>query len=383
MTNPDQWRRAEFPLLSKKTYLNTGSYAALSTSVEASVHAYLESRQSIGADWDFWVQKTEAVRARLAVLLNAATDEIAVTASASASINSLASAIDFSGRRSRVIVSDFEFPTNAQIWHAQERRGARVCHVSPNVDGYITAEQVDRAIDDETKLVAITHVCYRNGMKLDIAEISRVAHAKGAWVMIDAYQSVGAESLDVSALGVDFVVGGTLKYLLGTAGVGFLYVSRKLIGELVPTASGWFAQEDIQAMDISANRPAGRASRFEAGAPAVVNAFATAAGLDVVLGVGTPAISERIRDLTRQCLSELSRAGISVATPMDDNRRGPTIAIRSSNDRALVAALLKRNIVTSCRDGNVRASFHFYNNEDDIAALVLGLLNERELLVLK
>src|ERR1700684_3386310 len=286
--------RKEFPVLQRKTYLNSGSYCALANEVRAAFDAYMEDRLLVGANWDVWVMKNESVRALVAELLHAAPDEIAVTASVSAGLNALASALQFSGVRNKVVVSDFEFPTNAQIWHAQEPRGARVVHVPPAADGYIPLENFARAIDEQTQLVAITHVCFRNGAKLDIPGIVRLARAKGAMVLLDCYQSVGSLDIDVKALDLDFAAGGMLKYLLGAAGIGFLYVRGDRVEPRWPTNSGWFAQRDIAAMDITANRPAPNARRFEAGTPAVVNCYAAEAGLRMLLRVTTPAVERRI-----------------------------------------------------------------------------------------
>jgi selenocysteine lyase/cysteine desulfurase len=369
--------RSEFPVLSRKTYLNSGSCGALANEVKAAFDAYLEDRLLLGANWDAWAAKNESVRSLTASLLCAAPDEIAVTASVSAGLNALASALDFTGDRDKVIVSDFEFPTNAQIWHAQEPRGARVVHVPPAADGYIPLEMFEQAIDERTQLVAVTHVCYRNGAKLDVPGIVRLAHAKGARVLIDCYQSVGSLDVDVKRWGVDFAVGGMLKYLLGTSGIGFLYVRESLTRSLVPSSSGWFAQADIAAMDIFANRPAPGARRFEAGTPPVVNCYAAEAGLKLVLRVGTVAIENRIHALTRRCMEALADLGWPSVTPPENARRGATVAIPSSASGELTAELLKRDIVTSHRDGNVRASFHFYNDEDDVDALVAALTTLR------
>src|ERR1700719_4978674 len=174
--------RKEFPVLERKTYLNSGSYGALANEVKAAVETYLEDRLLMGANWDAWIAKLESVRALTATLLHAGPDEIAVTASVSAGLNALASAIDFSGTRNKVVVSDFEFPTNAQIWHAQEPRGAQVVLVPRAADGYITLVMFEKLIDEETQLVAVTQVCFRNGARLDIPGIVKLAHAKGAKV---------------------------------------------------------------------------------------------------------------------------------------------------------------------------------------------------------
>lgn len=369
--------RSEFPLLERKTYLNSGSYCALAKDVKAAFEAYMEDRLLVGANWDVWVTKNESVRALVAELLRAAPDEIAVTASVSAGLNALASALQFSGVRNKVIVSDFEFPTNAQIWHAQEPRGAQVVHVPRAADGYIPLEHFAEAIDEKTQLVAITHVCFRNGAKLDIPGIVRLARAKGAKVLVDCYQSVGSLDIDVKTLDVDFAVGGMLKYLLGTAGLGFMYVRDSFVKSLLPTNSGWFAQTDIGAMDITANQPAPSARRFEAGTPAVVNSYASEAGLKILLAVGTPAIEKRVYALTRRCMQRLEEIGWPSITPTRDDRRGATVAIPSRAAAQLCTQLLKRDIVTSSRDDNVRASFHYYNNDDDIESFITAMKDMR------
>jgi selenocysteine lyase/cysteine desulfurase len=370
--------RRRFPVLARKTYLNSGSYCALAESVRQAINAYMDDRLLVGANWDVWVTKNEAVRVAMARVLRASPEEIAVTASASAGLNALASACDFTGRRNKVVVSDFEFPTNAQIWHAQEPRGARVVHVPCASDGYIPLEHFARLIDAQTQLVAVTHVCFRNGARLDIPGIVRLAHAHGARVLLDCYQAVGGLTVDVRALDVDFAVGGMLKYLLGTAGIGFLYVRGALIPKLLPGNSGWFAQERITAMDITANRPSPTARRFEAGTPPVVNCYAAEAGLDIILEVGTDAIEARVRELTGRCMRGLESIGWPAVTPPEDERRGPMVAIPSRDAAQLFARLMEADIVTSFRDANIRATIHFYNSEDDIDTLVAALRRHRD-----
>ena len=221
--------------------------------------------------------------------------------------------------------------------------------------------------------MAITHVCFRNGARLDIPAIVRLARAKGALVLLDCYQSVGSVDIDVKALDVDFAVGGMLKYLLGTAGIGFLYVRDSLVRSLHPTHSGWFAQENIFAMDITANRPAPSARRFEAGTPPVVNCYAAEAGLNA------PAPRRHAGDrATHPCADaalhgELREIGWPSITPAVDERRGAMVCIPSRASGQLSQELMKRNIVTSNRDSNLRVCLHFYNNDEDVDVLVDAL----------
>lgn len=371
--------RALFPTLQRKAYLASGSYGLLARPVETALRQYLEDRIDRGVDWSGWGARAEAVRDGMAALLKASPDEIAITTSASDGVNSLASAIDLSGPRNKIVVSNLEFPTGAQIWHAQTSRGGRVEHVPEAADGGVPLDHFAAAIDDTTKLVQITHVCYRNGQRLDIAAITKLAHERGALVLLDAFQSAGAVDIDIRALDIDFAVGGMLKYLLGTAGIGWLYVARRHF-ELTPSASGWFAQADIDAMDIFANDPAPNARRFQTGTPPVINCYAAEAGLDLICRLGTAAIETRILDLTGRAMDRLTGAGCNMATPRQDNRRGPQIAVRSRNPALLTEKLAERGVIVSWRDGNVRAMFHAYNDEADVDSLIEGLLAHRDLL---
>lgn len=352
----------------------------MSTDVTDALHRYIRDRLEKGTDWDYWVERNDSVRNAVARFLGAHPDEIAVTTSASAGINSVASALNFDGPRKNVVISALEFPTNAQIWYAQERRGANVVQV-PEEDGYVPVEKFEAAIDENTLIVAVTQVCFRNGAKLDIPAIAEIARRNGALLLVDGYQGLGTMEFDVHRAGVDFLVGGMLKYLLGTAGIGFLYVRRSLIDKLVPTVTGWFAQEDIFAMDTSGYNPASTARRFEMGTPAVPNCYAAEAGLRILEQVGIRSIEYRIAELTAAFKDEARKAGYSLAGPEAPDRHGALITLRSRDEHALVRKLEKENIVTSCRFGNLRISPHFYNDGEDVDALFRALHRHRHLLV--
>lgn len=371
--------RALFPVLQHKTYLNSCSYGALATPVREAFGQYLDTRDAKGSDWDWWVTQNENVRRALAEFLQVDSDEVAITPSASAGINALASALRFDGTRNKVVISDFEFPTNGQIWYAQESRGAKVVRV-PAEHGYIPAERFADFIDDDTLLVAVTNVCFRNGARLDIAAIAEIARSKGALILVDGYQALGALQLEPRKLGIDFLAGGCLKYLLGTAGIGFFYVRQPLAQTLEPTVTGWFAQTDIGAMDHTRNEPSPTARRFESGTPPVVNAYAAAAGVGVLQSVGMPQVERKICSLVDQVIDEAQRAGYRIITPLEAERHGPMLNIACSDPQRVVALLDEADVVISCRDSAIRVAPHFYNNAADIGHLFEELKKHESLI---
>lgn len=373
--------RARFSSLPRLAYLNSGSYGLLADSVEDAIRDYMALRIEAGADWDAWVGRSFEFAAKMARLIGADTSEIAVTGSTSSGINSLASALDFPLARNRVLVSNYEFPTSGQIWHAQAPRGAVIEHVEEADHGRIPLEHFERAIDERTRIVALSRVCYRHGGKLldeEIRAIAAMAHRHGALVILDCFQSLGAETLDVKALDVDFAVGGTYKYLLGTSGIGFLYARRELADRMVPTMSGWFAQARIGDMNIFANEPGQSAARFQAGTPPVLSCYASNAGLDLIAEIGPEAIAGQVNLLTTAAIGRFRDEGFRIASPLDAH--GPMIALHAADAETLVQRLLDRRIVTSQRDGKLRAGFHFYNDADDIDRLIDALIANRSLL---
>ena len=371
--------RHRFPIFERLVYVNSCSQGALSDSVRAAYEAYLHDWDEHGAPWEYWVDRAEAARAAFARLIGAEPDEVAVTTSESPGVSALASALRFDGGRPKVVVSDFEFPTVGQIWHAQETRGAEVRHVA-ETGGEIPLEAFDAAIDERTAIVSITAVCYRNGARIDVEGVTRLAHERGALVLLDAYQAVGSYPVDVRALEVDFLGAGVLKYLLGSAGLGFLYCRRDLVEGLLPTQTGWFADRDIFAMDIHDYSPAPTARRFESGTPPIPSIYAGIAGIELMEEIGIAETREHVNGLNEQLIEGVEALGGRVASPRVAEDRGALVCVASSDVQALVSALAAERIVTSSRDGNLRVSAHCYNDASDIEAVLSALERNRHLL---
>jgi selenocysteine lyase/cysteine desulfurase len=371
--------RAHFPILSHKAYFNACSYGPMSIEVEAALQEYIRIRHSEGARWDIFADKAENVRRMVAELLQCDADDVSLSTSVSQSLNALLSALDFSGDRNRIVTTDFDFPTTAQILLAQEARGAEVRRVTADDAGTsLPLGRFDKLIDDHTLLVQVPLVCYRNGVWTDLAPIIEMAHARGAFILVDAYQAIGTRPYDVGASGVDFLVGGCTKYLLGGAGTGFMFTRDSRSNGLQPIATGWFAQANPYAMDIYRNQLHATARRFEAGTPNAVGLFAAEAGLALLLSVGLQAVAANITAVTDLLKEMVDRNRWQLVTPRD--RHGAMLAIRSLDAPALVERLAARDIILTERDGNIRVAPHCYNNAADVARLESALQAESALL---
>ena len=371
--------RAHFPIFKNKIYLNSCSQGALSDAVEASMQAHIRSWHEHGSPWERWVEEYEAARTAFARFIGATPEEVAVIPSASAGINSIASALDF-GKRRKVVMGEFEFPTMGQIWLAQERRSAEIEFLAAQ-NGKICPDCYARAIDDQTLIVPLTHVCFMNGFRSEVAPIVKHAHERGALVMLDDYQDCGTRPIDVKALDLDFFVSGALKYLLCPSGIAFMYVRPELISSLTPTITGWFAQQNPFAFDVKHFDPATTARRFETGSPSLPHAYAATAALKLLDDFGREKIAQHIKSLTRALIDGARDLKIKVKTPLDSV--GPLVVLQMKDSDAMVKKMAAENVVVSNRMDGLRVSFHLYNTLDDVHAVLSRLEKNRALAVVE
>lgn len=369
--------RRQFPILENSVYLYSCSQGALSRAVEGGMQEYAESWRTSGAPWDDWILKYDAIRAEFADFINASPDEIAILTSASAGINPIANALNFEGRN-KVVMGEFEFPTMGQIWLAQQARDAKIQFLSAQ-GNRIPLEAYEKAVDERTMIVPLTHVSFVNGFRSDVAGITRLAHARGALVFLDGYQDCGTRPLDVKALGVDFYVTGTLKYLLGPPGVAFLYVRGGLAEKLTPPITSWLAQRDVFAFNTKSLDPAPNARRFEGGSPPIPSIYAALPALRMLRELGLANIAAQIKKLTSAFLNGLRDLGIEVKTPLDSE--GPLVVVRTHDPGGLLAKLTERRIVVSARHDGVRFAFHFYNTLADVEQALNALKDNMSLMV--
>jgi selenocysteine lyase/cysteine desulfurase len=366
--------RARFPIFRERIHLASNSMGAVSDAVLEAHQVYLEERLRHGASWKYALPRHEALREEFAALIGANLKEIAICCSATQALGVIASCFDWR-ERPGIVFDDYSFPSVTYLWRAQQQRGARVRQVRVNSLGQLNAGDFIPTIDASTQLVCVSHVCYKNGHRLNIGDLARETHEAGALLVVDDYQACGSRGLDVKALDIDILVTGTSKYLLGSPGLGLMYVREGLFERLHPTVTGWFGQEDPQEFQIDRHDEARDARRFQTGTPAFSAVYDSLAAARLLSSVGLARIESWIDQLTAMLMSRLAERGIGSPTPADPGRRGAQVTIRSVDAPAAVAELAKRGIICSHRDGNIRTAWHFYNTFADVEALI-GALDE-------
>ena len=369
--------RTHFPILHNKTYLYNCSQGALSDAVQQGMTEYARSWRESAAPWDEWVEKYEEIRTVFARFIHAKPEEVAVVTSASAGINPIANALRFDGRN-KVVMGEFEFPTMGHIWLAQQARGAQVQFLD-GTSNSIPLACYEQAVDRNTRIVPLTQVSFVNGFRSDVEAVTRIAHDNGALVFLDGYQDCGTRPIDVHALGVDFFVTGTLKYLLGPPGLSFLYVREELISDLIPPITSWFAQREIFAFDPKLLDPAPTARRFEGGSPPIPNIYGALPALKLLCRIGLENAAAQIEKLTRAFLQGARDLKVQAKTPADSV--GPLVVLQAQDAPAILNKLVERGIVTSTRRDGVRFSFHVYNTMDDVNAALTVLEDNLEFMV--
>ena len=370
--------RSRFPVFRKKIYLNSCSQGALSDALENSLLEYLRGWHEDGSPWDRWIEQYEAARTSFARFVGAEPEEVAVLSCVSNGISAIASALNFAGQRRKIVMGEFEFPTMGQIWLAQQARGAQVQFVAAQ-HGQIPASAYAAAIDENTLMVPLTHVCFMNGARSDVRAITKLAHERGALVMLDDYQDCGTRPIDVKAMNLDFYVSGALKYLLCPSGIAFMYVRPELIRQLTPTITGWFGQQNPFAFDVKHFDPATSARRFESGSPPLPHAIAITTTLELLGKVGFDQIASHVAALTRALVDGARQLNIKIKTPADS--RGPLVVLQMKDAEAVVKRLASQDIVVSNRMDGLRVAFHAYNTIDDVHAVLAALEKNIDLVV--
>ncbi len=373
---PRTWAswRDEFPIFQRKTYYNTCSLGALSRRTAHAVNTFLELWDASGAAaWTGpWLAEIERLRATFAGLVGAEPDEVAIFPSITSALTAVSSSLDFRARP-KVVLTEREFPTTVYQWSVKAARGVD-CQILRSPDPLtVPLETYARAVDDRTGLVVASHVYFTSGAIQDAAALADVAHRAGAYVLMDAYQSIGQVPIDVHRTGVDFLVTGGLKWLLGGPGIAYLYVRRALADQLRPTEVGWFAHRDQFAFDVHRFDYARGARRFEGGTPSVAAVYAGQAGLSIVEEVSVERVRARQVELVRHLVETARAHGLRPRVPERLEDLAGIVTIPRKDPQGVVAALAERGIIVDRRPGLVRLSPYFYNTLEDGELVVRAL----------
>lgn len=363
--------RAEFPILQRKTYLNSCSLGALSTRSMQGLETFMQMWNEWGAHawYEIWMGEIAKVREKFASLIGAQLHEVAIAPNVSTALSSIANALDYS-KRNKVVLAEMDFPTLAYQWLVKERLGVE-CQFVPGSDGiYTPPELFEDMVDEKTALVATSRVFFTSGYIQDARAVADIAHKHGAYVLIDDYQGTGQIPIDVVGMDIDFLVTGTLKWLMGGPGLALVYIREGLISQLLPTITGWFGHREQFRFKTREFEFRDDAARIEMGTPSVPSIYAANGGLDIVKEVSVERICERTRYLTNDLIARAREKGWTVHAPQEPERRSSIVMLELERPDEIVKGLVDRNIITDFRPGLLRVSPYFYNTIEENAIVI-------------
>ena len=365
--------RAEFPILERSTYLVSNSLGAMPRAVPARLTEYAESWAELGVRaWaQGWWEMPIAVGDEIAPLFGAGPREVAMVPTVSMAQAQVISSLEYTGPRDTIVMSELDFPSVRYVYdQLAARLGARIV-VVPSDDGVgVSEERLIEAIDERTRLVAMSHVLFRSAYVMDVARIAAHAHSVGALVSLDAYHSVGVLPVDVYGLGADFLTGGVLKWLCGGPGGCFLWVRPEVSATLAPALTGWQAHRHPFAFEAEMEY-ADDAWRWLGGTPVIPALFAATAGPRILREAGMDAIRGKSVRQTGRLIELADARGFPVTAPRDSARRGGTVAFDVPHAREVSRALLAREVIVDYRPGaGIRVAPHFYTRDDEVESVV-------------
>jgi kynureninase len=360
--------RDRFPILTETTYLISHSLGPMPLEAKARLDAYADTwmKRGIRAWGEGWWEMPITVGDQIARLIGAPPGSTVMHQNVTVASAVVLSCFPFTGERRRIVYGEGEFPSVRYLHQAQAARGTEVVVVADE-------EELVEAIDERTQLVLISHVLFKTGRVQDVRPVIERAHEVGAHVLLDAYQSVGAVPLDVGDLAVDFATGGSVKWLCGGPGAGWLYVRPDLADRLEPTLVGWQAHAEPFAFEPELRFAAG-AARFLTGTPNVPALYAATAGYDIVEEIGVARIRQRSLELTERLIGLLDDSGYGIVSPREPERRGGTVVVRVPDAPTVHAELQHREILCDFRpDVGLRLGPHFFTTEEELDLAVAAI----------
>jgi kynureninase len=359
------WRR-EFPILERTTYLINNSLGAMPRGVrdELEIFARQWDERGVRAWSEGWWEMSAETGDLLAPLLGVGSGQIAMHQNVSVAAAVFLSCLDYPAGRNKIVYTELNFPNVMYLLEGEKRKGAEVV-VVPSDDGIgVPTERLLAAIDEHTRLVPISHTLFRSAFVQDAAAIARRCREVGALLLLDVYQSAGVLPIELEAWGVDAAVGGSVKWLCGGPGAGFLWVRPALGETLQPALTGWQADEEPFAFRTGEVHYAAPPWRFLTGTPNIPALFSCRAGYRIVAAVGAQRIRQRSLALTTHLMASAEAAGLVLRTPRNPEQRGGTVSVWHEQAERLCQEMLRREVMCDYRPrAGIRLSPHFYNTE--------------------
>ena len=363
--------RDEFPTLASGIHLLSHSLGPVPRAVRESMTEYYEAWEHHTSEdaWaTSWWTLSRRVGDRIARILGAAPTSVQIQPNASIAMATVASCFDFkSGNRNKVVTTALDFPSMEYFWDAQRQIGARI-EVVPSTNGVsVPLERILEAIDGDTCLVALSHTSYCSSWRVDARAITERAHAKGALVLLDVYQSAGVVQLNAADWNVDFLIGGTIKWLCGGPSCGYLYVRPDLQRDLRPRLTGWVAHDSPFEFAHAPMRYAKSVRRFAQGTPSIPALYSAIPGLEIIEAVGVSEIAAESQRRTQSMIDFARARGWTINTPLEKDQRGGSVMIGVDNAQLMAERLAERRVFVDWRPGaGLRVSPHFFNTDEEI-----------------
>jgi len=361
--------REQFPVTKNKAFMNHAAMSPLPKPVAEAVRKYVNDFSNLGTTSIEW---NEGGKPLFAKLVGAKSEEIACIENTSVGLN-IAANVLYYPPSSKIVTTDLEYPSVVYPW-LRKSLGAKV-HYVKNVNGKILLNDMEKAVDDKTVAVAVSHVEYVNGFRHDLRALSEIAHEHGAYLIVDAIQSAGAMQIDVKKDDVDFLASACYKWLLSPPGAGYLYVKEDLIEKFEPPFVGWASVKDevfetLDFWDIWSLRLSETASRFEVGSPSFISLIGATEALKMLLSFGIEHVEKRILKLTGRLIDAVKDFGFELQTPEEPQCRSGIVNFKVDKPQEVVEKLKNKKIVVSARAHGLRVSPHFYNSEEEIDRLM-------------
>lgn len=363
--------RARFPILERKVYLINNSLGAMPASVNDSLREYTDLWATEGVvAWDTWLPEVANTSAILEDIIRAPRGSMTMTQNVTNGLQAILSCLEYEAPRNQIVHCAGEFPTVEYLLDGQRKLGAEIVRVGDDPLVF-PGEQVLEAITPRTLLVVLSHVLFRTAELVDVRPFVERAHEQGALVVLDAYQSMGSVPFDVAELGVDFLVGGSVKWLCGGPGAGYLYARPDLVERLEPRFAGWFSHARPFAFEAPPIEYAEGIGRFVGGTPNMPAYYQAREGYKIIREVGVEAIREKARHQTQLLMDGALERGYVVNTPPEFERRGNHVTVDVPNAQAVKEELIGRGFVIDYRPGaGIRIAPHFYNTDDECQAIL-------------